>query len=170
MWLKFLYFLRIFSGTGYYIRILFVVCYDVRYFLLLLIFTFIAFGEAFQSISDIADDGGFTGYLGGISYVYRMVLGDFSVDDFNKNAPLFLWIIFIASTIINMIIMLNLLIAIISDSFTKINEKSEQASYREKAGIIAENKYLISKSDFDKLKYPNNYFLMALKPSNGAQE
>jgi hypothetical protein len=36
-----------------------------------------------------------------------------------------------------MIIMLNLLVAIISESFAKINSVSVQASYQEKADIIA---------------------------------
>ena len=56
-----------------------------------------------------------------------------------------------------MIIMLNLLIAIISESFAKINSVSVQASYQEKADIIAENTYLIPdniKKEFcDESKY-----------------
>jgi hypothetical protein len=44
-----------------------------------------------------------------------------------------------------MIIMLNLLIAIISESFARINEVSQEASYQEKASIISENLYLVPK-------------------------
>jgi hypothetical protein len=40
--------------------------------------------------------------------------------------------------------MLNLFIAIISESFDKINSQGAQASYREKAGLIAENSFLLS--------------------------
>ena len=42
-----------------------------------------------------------------------------------------------------MIVMLNLLIAIISESFAAVNEVAENASYQEMAAMIAENAYLI---------------------------
>ena len=40
--------------------------------------------------------------------------------------------------------MLNLFIAIISNAFDKINQQGIKASYREKAGLICENEFLIS--------------------------
>ena len=53
--------------------------------------------------------------------------------------------------------MLNLLIAIISESFAKINSVADQASYQERARIISENCYLIpddrQKAYADKYKY-----------------
>ena len=76
IWLKLLYFLRIFESTGYLIRMIIQVCVDMRYFLLILLLSLIAFGEGVQSISDQTTLG-FTGYLGGVGYNYRMVLGDF---------------------------------------------------------------------------------------------
>lgn len=46
IWLKFLYFLRIFSSTGYLIRIVIDVIKDMRYFLLIFFLCFIAFGDS----------------------------------------------------------------------------------------------------------------------------
>ena len=40
--------------------------------------------------------------------------------------------------------MLNLFIAIISNAFDQINQQGIRASYREKAGLISENEFLIS--------------------------
>lgn len=161
IWLKFLYFLRIFESTGYLIRIIVQVCIDMRHFLLLLLLTFIAFGEAIQSISDTTDEK-FTGYLGGIGYVYRMVLGDFGVEDFEIRAPVFMWILFLMCTVFCMIIMMNLLIAIISESFANINSVSKQANYRERAKIICENLYLVPWSARVNYSAPNSYLLMAI--------
>jgi len=56
LWLKFLYFLRIFAATGYLIKIIVEVVYDMRHFLLILLLTFIAFGDAMRSISTSNDD------------------------------------------------------------------------------------------------------------------
>ncbi len=47
---------------------------------------------------------------------------------------------------------MNLLIAIISKSFEKINERAELAAYQEKARIIYENSFLIP----DYVKQKNN--------------
>jgi hypothetical protein len=162
IWLKYLYFLRIFESTGYLIRIIIQVCIDMRFFIFLLFLTLIAFGEAIQSISDTTGEENYTGYMGGIGYVYRMVLGDFSVDDFNLRAPLFMWILFILCTVLVMIIMMNLLIAIISDSFATINSVSKQANLRERAKIISENLYLVPTSVRKTFTKKNTYLLMAI--------
>ena len=134
----------------------------MRHFLFLLLLSFIAFGEAIQSISDSLGEEGYVGYLGGIGYVYRMVLGDFAVDDFDKMATSYMWIIFLLCTVLNMIIMMNLLIAIISESFANINSVSKQANYRERAKIISENMYLVPWSVRTSYCEPNSYLLMAI--------
>lgn len=41
------------------------------------------------------------------------------------------------------VVMLNLLVAIISKSFEKLDEKSQETMYQERAAIISENTYLI---------------------------
>lgn len=48
VWLKLLYFLRIFKATGYYIRTIVEVIKDMRYFLMMLLLTFIAFGDSMR--------------------------------------------------------------------------------------------------------------------------
>jgi len=54
-----------------------------------------------------------------------MVLGDWDTSNFGVVATSYVWVFFLACTVFNMIIMLNLLIAIISESFAKINEVSD---------------------------------------------
>jgi len=130
IWLKMLYFLRIFKTTGYLIRIIIEVVVDMRHFLFVLLLAFVAFGDAMYNIST-SNTVGFIpgGYLGSIAFVYRMVLGDFATDSFGDVAVPYMWILFLLCTVFNMIIMLNLLIAIISESFSRINAEKEQAGY-----------------------------------------
>lgn len=45
LWLKFLYFLRIFKQTGYLIKIIIEVVKEMRFFLLILLLTIVAFGD-----------------------------------------------------------------------------------------------------------------------------
>ena len=130
LWLKMLYFLRIFKTTGYLIRIIIEVVVDMRHFLFILLLTFVAFGDAMYNINT-SNQSEFIegGYLGSIAFVYRMVLGDFDTGNFGSVAVPYMWILFLLCTVFNMIIMLNLLIAIISESFARINEEREQAGY-----------------------------------------
>jgi hypothetical protein len=51
MWLKFLYFLRIFRPTSYFIRMLSQVIWEIRTFLLVLMIVYLGFGEAFLRLS-----------------------------------------------------------------------------------------------------------------------
>lgn len=99
----------------------------MRFFLFILLFTITAFGDSMYQISsaNLADDQFIEGgFLGGVSYVYNMVLGEFSTDNFGRVSVWYVWILFILCTVFNMIIMFNLLIAIISQVFIQVNSVS----------------------------------------------
>ena len=51
LWFRFLYFLRIFDGTGFLIRAILAVIVDMKYFFLILMITIIAFGDSFKVMS-----------------------------------------------------------------------------------------------------------------------
>ena len=59
-----------------------------------------------------------------------------------------------------MIVMLNLLIAIISESFAAVNSNAQQAAYQVRASIIAENNYLVSQSAKEGYAKQNGYLLI----------
>ena len=84
MWIKLIYFLRLFHKTSYFIRILKDVFYDMRVFLLVLLFIYFGFGEAFKRISEQSNaDATFihqNNYALAIVYTLRLSLGDFMTD------------------------------------------------------------------------------------------
>jgi len=131
MWLKFLYFLRIYENFGYLIRIVQEVVVDMRFFLCVLLLTVFAFADAFLSISmaNPPDSRFTTDFTDASLYVYRMILGDFDTSDFGLVSTYMVWTLFVLCTVLNMIIMLNLLIAIISESFARINNQKELAGF-----------------------------------------
>lgn len=51
IWIKFLYFLRIYHPTSYFIRMLSTVIWEIRTFLLVLMIVYLGFGEAFLRLS-----------------------------------------------------------------------------------------------------------------------
>lgn len=126
MWVKLLYFLRLFNSTGYLVRTLIAVIWDMRIFLLILAIVYCGFGEAFLRLADPMEDEEekfITNFANAFVFIYRMSLVDNNTDAFELNKqPTTLWILFIIAGIVLPIIMLNLLIAIISLSFERINE------------------------------------------------
>lgn len=72
-WLKLLYFMRIWKETGYFIRTIINVIKEMQYFLLLLLFSLIAFADSLRQISSSNPSGSdFTGgsLLTSVGYVY----------------------------------------------------------------------------------------------------
>ena len=52
LWIKFIYFLRIFSLTGHYVRILTDVVFEMKYFLFIIMIVYLGFGDAFLRLSE----------------------------------------------------------------------------------------------------------------------
>ncbi len=130
----------------------------------MLLLTIVAFGDSMRQISESnTSDNAFMGenIFSAVGFVYRMVLGDFDTTKFGSVSVGYVWILFVLCTLFNMIIMLNLLIAIISDSFTRITSVSEEAGYREMADLIAENTYLIPDSEKNQFCPNNKYLIIA---------
>ncbi|CDW78106.1 wd-40 repeat protein [Stylonychia lemnae] len=163
MWAKLLYFLRIFKQTGYLIRMLTEVISSMRVFLVVLCIVMIAFGEAFLRFSEMSGEDSFIlNYADAFVYTLRLAIGDTQTDTFNNTVqPTLLWILFSICLILTNVVMLNLLIAIISEAFEIINQNSEQANYQERARIIAENSYLIPKWKKKSFGGKNQYLVMA---------
>ena len=84
-----------------------------------------------------------TGFTDSLLFTYRLILGDWDTEKFGDVAVPLVWLLFLLCTLFNMIVMLNLLIAIISESFARVNENAISAGYQEMAAMISENSYLV---------------------------
>lgn len=147
MWFKLMYFLRIFPQVGFYVKAIFEILASIKYFLLVLLFTFAAFGEAGRRLNHVNAEEDkwmiYDNFIGSILQEYLVSLGAFDLTALGDTGVKYLQLIFIISSIINMIIMLNLLIAIVSVEFENIDNVKEAASLREKASLIADNLQLV---------------------------
>jgi len=123
LWFKLLFFMRIFEGTGYLINMLIQVVVDMRYFLLVLLITIIAFGNSYYTISESNDeeDKFLDDYFASFLFSYELALGNWDLTGMGNRAMPLVWILFILVTMFNTIIMLNLLIAIISETYDNVN-------------------------------------------------
>lgn len=60
-------------------------------------------------------------------YTYKLVIGDNKMDDYEDAK--FAYVLFYMCTLFNSIIMMNLLISIISDTYANIQAQAEQATF-----------------------------------------
>ena len=118
---------RIFDNTRYMVRLIIQVIVDITTFFAILGYATVAFAFVFYLRNP--DDQSFLMYL---TQAYRLDLGDFET----HLTETFDWIMFFISTMINPLIMLNLLIAIMSDTAAAIAEIDDICGARELAEMI----------------------------------
>ena len=80
---------------------------------------------------------------------YRLALGDFEVtstfEDHEQLTILF-WLVFFFGTVTSLLIILNMVIAVMSSTFARVESENEAHIYREKLLAMLENMHRISSS------------------------
>jgi hypothetical protein len=120
---------------------------DMKFFILILFIVEIAFGEAFLRLSEVSTSKGsfLDNFAMAFVYTFRMSLADNDTDAMSEIAqPVTAWILFILCGLITNIVMLNLLISIIGQSYERINSQATVANFKERVDIITDSLYLIS--------------------------
>ena len=103
---------------------------DALSFLLLFLYSTLAFGFIYFALDD-ADSDEIATYL---RNSYKFNLSDYDTETYDTLE----WLVFLAASMINIIIMLNLLIAIFSDTYTRVKENRIIADQLELASLIYE--------------------------------
>lgn len=123
---KFFYFLRIFDKSAPLVRAIIQIVVDCLQFLIIFSLGVVCFAVIFWILSmnnDRANSSLFhiPNFTDAVIYSYLLALGEFNTDEFDdSSAPFLLWAMFLLATAFSMIILLNMLIAIMGESFTKI--------------------------------------------------
>lgn len=125
----------------------------MRYFLVIILIGVVAFASTVVSINEVLEVQGkkepvvipedanwydryATEWVEAMKVQFLTVVGQFTED-----LPLYRtgdWVIFILALVINLIVLFNLLIAIVSETYTTIQENWEKTSYKEKALTICQ--------------------------------
>lgn len=159
IWLKLFYLLRIFAPTSQFIRMIIESVKGMSTFLGILFVSIFAFANCFYVL-----DGGYSGVdvhkASGDSFflvfagTYQLGLGEWDTDGYGDSEHTFiLWSFFMLSTFLVQIVLFNLLIAIMEDTFDKVSEVKTKALLKEICQLIAENWFLLSSKSFERAKY-----------------
>ena len=150
LWIKFLSFARGYKQTAFMVRMIIQVIYDIKVFLGIFFILCIAIGFSMFILedSDNLDEMNYLAQFKIFNTVYRVILGDNGLFDnlntMNSYIAFLLWIFFFITTLFMMIIMLNLLISILGDSYDKISGREVLANNYEKTSIIYEIDYTLT--------------------------
>ena len=146
LYFKLFYFLRIFFSTIYMVRMIIEIISDMKYFVCVLILSAAAFGNAFYILARDSpiDEDNLSGsnFIDTFIFSYKMGLGDFSTDRFEQEKGEMFWILFLLNSLIILIVLLNLLIAIMGDTFDKVQETRENLMFKELINIIHLNAFI----------------------------
>ena len=80
-------------------------------------------------------------YLDSASFTFQLLLGEFDTSTFNPDTIVASWFFFIVATVLLIIVMLNLLISIISNTYSRVSSQSNEMMYGEFARLIYENQH-----------------------------
>ena len=161
MWLKLFYFLRIFRETGFFVNMMTQIIYNTKTFMLLYLLIHIAYAQSFFILSKEENF---------IVYVYLLGMGEFDTEFENYDAPEVTMFFFFSCTVIINIVMLNILIALVSDAYGKINSERQEANDQERIRIIEELQYMVTARDKKNLCQDNERIIIAYKTADGQRK
>jgi len=148
---KLLYFFRSSGSVGWLIRLVIEVVYDMRAFMVIFILTIFAFSDAFYTLikaNGYEDALEVYNFPGAIYYTFMLTLGEFTLDGVDPVFKCF----FSLCAVFNLIIMLNLLIAILSETHAKVTEVSDLMLSQEISTLISDFIYFDKSTPIEKRK------------------
>lgn len=153
MYLKLFYFGRIFITTAAMVRMVIAIIYDMRYFVAVFLLACAGFGNCFYILAkNDTTDGIFTGdtYFMAFLYSYQQALGGFDVGAYDREDKSLLYFIWFFNTMVLFIILLNMIVAVMGDTFDKVQETAVNSVLKEIVSIMYENELLFNRSIFAK--------------------
>lgn len=164
-WIYSLYFLGGLDSTGAYVSMLWDVFTNMGSFFAVLLVVILGLGHSFALATQNEN------IIKQLQQVYRMgIMGDFEIDDYEVDGKdleqhALLYIFFVLITLAITVTMLNLLIAVISDTYERVSAVMVSTKNRARAGRIAE-----LERSYGKLRLGNKCHLKFLRPTHTSDE
>ena len=147
LWIKLFYWMRLFKVTAYFITLITQTLFDIRVFMIMLTIILIAFGTFFSILNtdtsefqDVPDGQGYH-YVGqyvgqraidAVIAMYLLSLGEFDMDGY-KEGPhvIFAWLFFLMATFLVLVVFMNMLIAMMGETFAMVQTIQEETALAE---------------------------------------
>lgn len=152
MWMKQFYFLRLFPTTALLVRMIIDITMEIKWFLMVMLLAILGFGNSFFIISKNLKDEELLGFFVGPNfmtaflYSYKNSLGDFNFKGYEYRDVIMVHLLWFFHTWLTLIILLNLLIAIMGDTYARVKENEQNNMLKEFCEMITENEMLFKRS------------------------
>jgi len=168
LWIKLLYFCRIYRAFSSLINLMQGVITDIQTFLIILVLTMFAFAGTFYILSqnNEPEDRFVTSWFDALKMMFELAVGNFDSSSFGKVGTTLVYVFFMLGAVFLLIMMMNLLIAIIGDTFGQVQDKMEVTMYQEFISLILENLHLVSAKDMAKMETVGNYLCITSLDNN----
>ena len=157
LWFKLFYWMRLFKPFSAFIRMITEIIKDIQVFMVMLIIALMSFANVIfilnlnreeNGCGDSEECGPIYENLVGVPPIDALIhsyltgLGEFGKDNYSMENAWTVWVMFILATLIVQLVFMNLLIAIMGDSFSRINEIMDQSTLKELCGIMEDHFWL----------------------------
>ena len=144
--IKFYDWLRLFDRTSFYINLISMTIIEINYFLILYLASFFMFGFPLLMLNlyrtqdvNLFERNSYYQIISMVLHQYLLSLGHFVHENYQDHTHAFLvWILFIASTAFTQITMLNMLIAIMGNTFDHVTENEQVYTTGTKLQILGD--------------------------------
>jgi len=159
IWFKSIYFLRLIDEIAPLVDMISIIINDIKYFVAIFIIAIIAFSQGFMLIgkNQIQEgyDPPYANIVGAIEHVYLSSLGEFDTEAYTESEMMtpILFILFLGLSFYMQIVLLNMLIAIMGDTFNRINEIRESKKKQSQLLFIVDNWYINPIKEKEKIVY-----------------
>ena len=162
LYFKVFYYLRIFFETGYQVRMIIEIVVNMRNFAVVFMLAVFAFGNSYYILGRNSNVANFSGNDIAAAFIYswKTGLGATETSGFNTRDEEVLWIIYVINLIIVPVMLLNFLVAIMGDTFSKVKQTQEFATLQELTQMIQENEFLFSR----KRTFRNAKYIIIIEP------
>ena len=183
MWIKIFYWMRLFRFFAHFIALLSQTARDISTFTVMLFLILAAFANFFYIINnntpggnrDYAEDGAPNFHyvdryvhqpvIDSLIAVYLMCLGEFDADGYSQGPNQYAaWLAFVLATFIVLVVFMNIVIAIMTESFNKVEQTKEQLQLEEQLQLVKDYIWLLDLKEIFKGKK----YIIRLTPDNSS--
>lgn len=144
-WQKGYSYFRVFRATGFYINLIKWVFVDIAGFVSIFIYSMVGIAAVAKAVYK------FETFTDSLKFAWELNIGGFDT----TNYTIFMYLLFFAATFFGPIILLNLLITIMTNTFQKVKNQIRSSECKEIAQLLreAENVYYLFNKDKDNKQY-----------------
>lgn len=172
IWSKMLYFFRVFRNFGHLIKTIAEVLIDMKVFVVILGMSMLAFSGTFFILAqnNVKKDQIFVEtYPESVKMTFELMLGGFDSEKFGETGYTLVYMVFAIAAVFLIVVMLNLLIAIISDTFGRVQSQAQRKMYQEFAQLICESLHLLTEQQMKDYDSQGNYLFICQLDQGGNQ-